>query len=140
MVRCGRNDGVRRPAGGALRCSGDANPDSDGSPGPSHRAREAEQVVGVLTALLRPEDRATRVADNEFVLIMPAMPQEQALRMAYRIGANFVKASQNNPFLSATATVAVTETRRRPLPIDEIRQALTWAVAEGAPVVTLKTE
>ncbi len=60
--------------------------------------------------------------------------------MAYRVGARFVTASQDNPFLSATATVAVTETRRRPLPVAEIRQALTWAVAEGAPVVTLKTE
>ncbi len=47
-------------------------------------AREAEQIVGVLTALLRPEDRATRVADDEFILIMPAMPQER--RCAWHIG------------------------------------------------------
>jgi DICT domain-containing protein len=103
-------------------------------------AREAEQVIGVLTALLRREDRATRVADNEFILIMPAMSHDDALRMAYGIGSAFVAASEHNPFLSATATVALAETRRRPLPVAEIREALAWAVAEGEPVVTLTTD
>lgn len=103
-------------------------------------ARQAEQLVAVLTALLRPEDRATRVADDEFILIMPALAYDDALTLAYRIGADFVAASERNPFLAATATVVVAETRRRPLPIAEIRQALAWAVAEGAPVATLKTD
>lgn len=104
------------------------------------KARETQQVIRVLTALLRGQDRATRVADNEFILVMPDMLQDDALRLAHRIGADFATASEHNSFLSATATVAVAETRRRPLPVDEIRKALNWAVAEGAPVVTLQTD
>jgi DICT domain-containing protein len=103
-------------------------------------SRQIEQLIAVLTALLRPEDRLTRVASDEFVMFMPALPHEDALRMAHRIGADIVAASEQNLFLSATATVVVAETRRRPLPVAEIRQALTWAVAEGVPVATLETD
>lgn len=103
-------------------------------------ARQAEQVIAVISGLLRPEDRATRVADDEFVLIMPAISYDDAVETAYRIGADFEAASADNAFLSATATVVMAETRRRPLPIAEVRQALTRAVAGGMPVAVLKTD
>jgi hypothetical protein len=34
-------------------------------------------------------------------------------------------------------TVALTVTRRRPLPEEQLRQALEWAVAQNTPVVTI---
>lgn len=100
-------------------------------------ARHDEAVINLLVSRLRPEDRATRVAPGEFLLFLPAVSYDDAVAFAYRIGADFADASQRNAFLSPAVNVALTVTRRRPLPVDEIREALQWAVTEGLPVATL---
>jgi hypothetical protein len=56
------------------------------------------------------------------------------------VGIDFAAAAERNPFLSVRPTVAVGVTRTRPLPVDRIRAALDWAVAEGVPVATLNED
>ncbi|HET6533086.1 MAG TPA: DICT sensory domain-containing protein [Actinoplanes sp.] len=100
-------------------------------------ALQREGLVGVLTALLRPADRATRIGDDEYLLVLPALPYDEALALAYRVGIDLAAAAERNPFLAVRPTVAVGVTRDRPLPVDRIHAALDWAVAEGVPVATL---
>jgi hypothetical protein len=99
-----------------------------------------EGLIAVLSALLRPVDRITRLDEESFLLVMPALPYDDAVRLSYRVGADLAAASERNPFLPATATVVVAVTRDRPLPLDGIRNGLTWAVGEGIPVATLQSQ
>ncbi|MEV6495008.1 hypothetical protein AB0M20_41265, partial [Actinoplanes sp. NPDC051633] len=101
-------------------------------------ARHEEAAINVLVSRLRPADRATRVGSGEFLLFLPGFAYDDALAFAYRIGTDFAEASQRNAFVSPAVTVALTVTRRRPLPVDEIREALQWAVAGGIPVATIE--
>jgi DICT domain-containing protein len=99
-----------------------------------------EGLVGVLTGLLRPSDRATRVGPDEYLLILPGLAYADALDLAYRVGTGFAAAAERNPFLSATPTVVMLVTRTRPLPVERVREALRWAVSEGVPVATVNEE
>ena len=99
-------------------------------------ARRAETVISTVTSRLRPVDRATRVDEDEFLLVLPSMTQDEAVAAAYRIGADVAAAGERNPFLNATATVALAVTRQRPLPVERVREALRWAVQSGVPVAT----
>lgn len=98
-----------------------------------------EGLITVLSALLRPADRITRLDDESFLLIMPALPYDDAVRLAYRIGTDLAAAGARNPFLPASATVVAAVTRERPLPLEGIRNGLTWAVGKGIPVATLQS-
>ncbi len=100
-------------------------------------ARQEESAIGLLTARLRPADRATRVAPGEYLLYLPALAREEALSLAYRLNADFAEAAQHSAFLPVTATVVVCVSRRRPLPVDEVRAGLRWAVESGVPVATV---
>jgi hypothetical protein len=88
-------------------------------------------------ARLRPADRATKSGPDDFLLYLPALGHDDAVAFAYGLVADFEAAHARSAFLSATVTVALTVTRRRPLPEDRLREALDWAVAQNAPVVTL---
>ncbi|GAA3341716.1 hypothetical protein GCM10020358_34140 [Amorphoplanes nipponensis] len=99
-----------------------------------------EGLITVLSALLRPADRITRLDEESFLLVLPALPYDDAVRLSYRIGAELTAAGERNPFLPATATVVVTVTRNRPLPLDGIRAGLAWALGQGIPVATLPAE
>ncbi len=105
--------------------------------GRSAVARRAETVISTVTSRLRPVDRATRLDEDEFLLMLPSLTQDDAVALAYRITADVAGAGERNPFLNATATVALTVTRQRPLPVDRVREALRWAVETGVPVATL---
>ena len=112
---------------------------SGGDDGPVGRTAIRQQQAGIelLVARLRPEDRASKVDEDTFLLFLPALAQEQAVALAYAIVSDFAAAGARSAFLSATVTVALTVTRRRPLPEDELRQALEWAIGQNAPVVTI---
>jgi hypothetical protein len=97
-----------------------------------------EGLITVLCGLLRPADRITRLDEDSFLLIMPALAYDDAVKLSYRIGTELSAAGARNPFLPATATVVVAVTRDRPLPLDGIRDGLTWAAGEGIPVATLQ--
>jgi hypothetical protein len=100
-------------------------------------ARRAETVISTVTSRLRPVDRATRLAEDEFLLMLPSMGHDEAVELAYRIAADVAAAAQRNPFLNATASVALTVTRQRPLPVDRVREAVRWAAESGVPVATV---
>jgi hypothetical protein len=97
-----------------------------------------EGLITVLSGLLRPADRITRLDEDSFLLIMPALPYDDAVKLSYRVGTELAAAGARNPFLPPTATVVVAVTRDRPLPLDGIRDGLTWAAGEGIPVATLQ--
>lgn len=100
-------------------------------------ARRAETVISTVTARLRPADRATRLTEDEFLVMAPSLTQDDAVALAYRIASDVAAAGERNPFLNATATVVLTVTRQRPLPVDRVREALQWAVESGVPVATV---
>lgn len=99
--------------------------------------RQQQATIDLLVTRLRPEDRASKVARDDFLLYLPALGPEDAVAFAHGLIADFAAADARSAFLSATVTVALTVTRRRPLPEDELRQALEWAITQNAPVVTL---
>ncbi|MFB9236789.1 DICT sensory domain-containing protein [Plantactinospora siamensis] len=103
-------------------------------------ARELQAVLQVLTGGLRPSDRVTRLAEDEFLLILPALPVDDALQVAYRLGKDLAALASTYPFVPLTGTCVVAVTRRRPLPVEEIRRALDWAVDQGVPVAALPAE
>ncbi|GAA0485641.1 hypothetical protein Ade02nite_09190 [Paractinoplanes deccanensis] len=106
-----------------------------GQEGPIGRTatRQQQAAVELLVARLRPGDRATKAGDD-FLLYLPNLSRDDAVSFAYAVVADFAAAA---PFLDGTVTVALTVTRRRPLPEDQLRQALDWALTQNAPVVTL---
>ena len=106
--------------------------------GRSASARRAETVISTVTSRLRPMDRATRLDENEFLLVLPGLSRDDAVALAYRIADDVAGAGERNPFLNATATVVLTVTRQRPLPVDRVREALRWAVESGVPVATVQ--
>ncbi len=101
---------------------------------------QSHGVITALTALLRPVDRAVRLADDEFLLVMPSLPYEAAVTLAHRVGTDVAALSGQYPYMSSSAVSVVAVTRQRPLPVAAIRDALAWAVREGVPVATLTDE
>ncbi|MFI1996899.1 DICT sensory domain-containing protein [Actinoplanes sp. NPDC020271] len=113
---------------------------SAGSPeGPIGRTatRQHQAAVELLVSQLRPGDRAVKAGPDDFLLYLPSLGPDEARRFAHALVASFSDTAARSSFLTATVTVALTVTRRRPLPEDELRQALDWAVAGDAPVVTI---
>ncbi|WP_229074398.1 DICT sensory domain-containing protein [Actinoplanes sp. DH11] len=96
-----------------------------------------EGLLGVLGPLLRDADRMTRLDDDTFLLMLPALSADDAVKLAHRVGADLLAASARDTFTPATAHTVVTVTRQRPFPVDHIRQALSWAERQGIPVATL---
>lgn len=101
--------------------------------------RQHQAAVSLLLTRLRPEDRAVKTGPDDFLLYLPALGHDEAVQFAYDLVAAFSAAEARSAFLSATATVALTVTRRRPLPEEQLRKALDWAITQDAPVVTLDT-
>jgi hypothetical protein len=110
-----------------------------GHEGPIGRTaiRQQQAAVELLVARLRPADRASKVGQDDFLLYLPALGYDEAVALAHGLVADFAAAEARSAFLSAKVTVALTVTRRRPLPEDELWRALTWAIAQDTPVVTI---
>ncbi|MFI9525903.1 DICT sensory domain-containing protein [Micromonospora rosaria] len=114
--------------------------DRAGSPGGVARrgaAREAQAVLGALTGPLGPADRAVRLAEREFLLVLPALTEEQAVAAAHRVHESMAGLASSYPFVTFTVHTVVAVTARRPLPVADVREALRWAVREGVPVATV---
>ncbi|SDT78363.1 DICT sensory domain-containing protein [Actinoplanes derwentensis] len=110
-----------------------------GDEGPVGRTatRQRQAAVELLGARLRPQDRASKVGENDFLLFLPVLGHDEAVALAHGLVADFAAAGARSAFLSAKVTVALTVTRRRPLPEDTLWQALQWAITQDAPVVTI---
>ena len=105
--------------------------------GPRYAGRGTQVVGQALAGTLRPVDRAVRLADDEFLLVLPTVTQDQAVEVAYQVVTAVTGTAQRYPFIPATATAVVTVTRRRPLPLARLHEALDWAVREAVPVATM---
>lgn len=103
-------------------------------------AREGQAVLGAVTAVLRPVDRAVRLAENEFLLMLPGLDERTALAVAERLHEAVAALARSYPFVGYVVHAAVAVTARRPLPVAEVRHAVEWAVREGVPVATLAPE
>ncbi|MEV4490849.1 DICT sensory domain-containing protein [Micromonospora coxensis] len=103
-------------------------------------ARETQAVIGALTAPLRPVDRAVRLAPDEYLLILPAVTEEEALAVAARVHAELAGLARSFPFVAYAVHAAVTVTDRRPLPVADVRHAVQWAAREGVPVAAVARE
>ena len=110
-----------------------------GQEGPVGRTaiRQQQAAIELLVTRLRPQDRASKVGQDDFVLYLPAMGPEDAVALAHGLVDDFAADGARSAFVSATVTVAVTVTRRRPLPEEELWRAVQWAITQHAPVVTI---
>jgi GGDEF domain-containing protein len=101
---------------------------------------ERETVTGVAAALtrsLRAVDRAVRLSDNEFLLVVPGVGEAEAADLARQVGADLERVGEAYPFVPLAAISAVTVTRQRPLPLDELRKTVEWAAAENLTIALL---
>ncbi|MEU4624871.1 DICT sensory domain-containing protein [Actinoplanes sp. NPDC023801] len=96
-----------------------------------------EGLIEVLTTVLRDTDRLSRLGEDDFLLMLPALAADDAVKIAHRLHADLAAASVHNPFLSSAAHVVVMVTRRRPFPTQRLQDALEWAQRENVPVATL---
>ncbi|MFJ6194540.1 DICT sensory domain-containing protein [Micromonospora sp. NPDC092111] len=103
-------------------------------------ARETQAVIAALTAPLRPVDRAVRLAPDEYLLVLPALTEEEALATASRVHASVAGLARSYPFVVFAVHMAVTVTDRRPMPVAQVRHAVEWAAREGVPVATVARE
>ncbi|WP_176818901.1 diguanylate cyclase domain-containing protein [Quadrisphaera sp. DSM 44207] len=93
-------------------------------------------VAEVLSLPLRETDHAVRLDDDEFLVILPGLSLDQATRMAYRLCADIatMRRPSLDPRSGVTAFAAVMTTRERPLPVEELHQALRRGKDEGLSV------
>lgn len=101
---------------------------------------EREIITGVaepLTRRLRPVDRAVRLAEDEFLLAVPGIGEDEAVQLITGITADVARLDQVYPFLPMDTVSAVTVTRRRPLPLDELRDTVGWAASRQIPLALL---
>jgi hypothetical protein len=100
--------------------------------------RQQQATIELLVARLRPQDRASKVGQGDFLLVLPALRHDEAVTLAQGVVADFAAAEKRSAFLSARVTVGVVVTRRRPLPEDELWKAVEWAITQNAAVVTVE--
>jgi hypothetical protein len=103
-------------------------------------ARETQAVLRAVTAPLRPVDRAVRLDEHEYLLVLPASTEQQAVAVAQRVTEAVAGLARSYPFVEYAVHTVVSVTTRRPLPVADLRSALHWAVREGVPVATLGDE
>ncbi|MFI5837266.1 DICT sensory domain-containing protein [Micromonospora sp. NPDC051300] len=103
-------------------------------------AREGQALLAAVTGVLRPVDRAVRVTDNEFHLVLPALGEPEALAVVGRLHEAIGALARSFPFVAYSVHAAVAVTTRRPLPTADLRAAVQWAVREGVPVAGLPPE
>ena len=98
------------------------------------------ETVGVLRVLQqarRPTDRVMRIADGEYLLVMPSLSEADVVAAAQRVNAGIAALESAFPFAAVRGVCAVLVTRERPLPVQALRDAIAWAVAEQVPVAVV---
>lgn len=103
-------------------------------------ARETQAVLTAITGALRPVDRAVRLTENEYLLILPGLTEQQALGVVGGLHEAIGVLARSYPFIAFAVHAVVAVTTRRPLPVAEVRHAMEWAAREGVPVATLARE
>lgn len=101
---------------------------------------EREVMAGVaaaLTARLRPIDRAVRLGEAEFLLVVPGATEPAAGELVQLVTADLAGLGDSYPFVPMQPVSAVTVSRQRPLPLEELRDTVRWAAAEHLPIALL---
>lgn len=112
--------------------------------GTRHRfgVRAELTVMGSIARILRqgagPADRAVRVGREEFLLVLPSREIEGLADEAGRIRSTVSALSGGYPFVPTPATVVITRTRERPLPVGRMWAGLDRATEAGIPVTVLR--
>ncbi|MGK5685575.1 DICT sensory domain-containing protein [Actinoplanes sp. URMC 104] len=96
-----------------------------------------ESLIAVFSGVLRDADRITRLGENDFLLMLPALAFDDAVKTAQHLHAELQAAGAQNPFLPGAAHMVVMTTRQRPFPHERIVQALSWAEGEQIPIARL---
>lgn len=95
-------------------------------------------IAVMLSRPLRDVDHAVRMQDDDFLVILPNLSVEQATRLAHRVCREVAALSTyRTPEGGVSVTAAVTVTRDRPLPLEDLDAAVRQAKAQQAPVVVL---
>ena len=94
-------------------------------------------VAEALTRWLRAVDRAVRLSAAEFLLVLPGYDEAAAAALARPVPADLEQAGRSYPFVPLESISAVTVTRQRPLPLDELRKTIDWATAENLTIALL---
>ncbi|MDI5943457.1 histidine kinase, partial [Micromonospora sp. DH15] len=76
----------------------------------------------------------------EYLLILPALTEEQEVAVAGQVHEAVAGLARSYPFVAFAVHAAVTVTSRRPLPVGDVRHAVGWAAREGVPVARLAPE
>lgn len=101
---------------------------------------EREVLAGVTAAMtrrLRDVDRAVRLGEAEFLLVVPGAGEPEVGDLVQSVTADLVRLGDTYPFVPMQPVSAVTVTRQRPLPLDDLRDTVRWAAAENLPVALL---
>lgn len=94
-------------------------------------------IAAVLTRRLKVVDRAVRLAEDEFLLVVPGIGEDAAADLIRQVVADLGELDDVYPFVPLAPVCAVTVTRQRPLPLDELRETARWAAAENIPIALL---
>ena len=79
-------------------------------------------ITGCLQGLLGEGDRLVRLADEDFLAVLPSWTPERVLRFCEEACAGIGALDQVYPFVTLPAAAAATVTRSRPLPLDDLRE------------------
>lgn len=96
-----------------------------------------EALIAALGRLLRDTDRLSRLDDDTFLLMLPALSSPDAVKTAHQVNAELAAASAHDTFAPAGAHIVVMVTRQRPFPTARIQEALAWAQHNEVPVATV---
>lgn len=94
-------------------------------------------IAAALTRPLRTVDRAVRLGEAEFLLVVPGAGEAAAADLARTVTTEVERLGDTYPFVPMHPVSAVTVTRRRPLPLDELRDTVRWAETEHLAIALL---
>ncbi|MHC1562260.1 DICT sensory domain-containing protein [Actinomycetospora sp. C-140] len=95
----------------------------------------ARKVAAALEQPLGPVDAAVRLNRREFLVVVPGASPRHLAGLGDEIAEQLELSSDGYPHVSLSAGVATIVTHSRPLPLDDLRVALTRLRADGSGVV-----
>ena len=90
-----------------------------------------QSVARTLQQRLAPADRAVRLTDEDFLMVLPSWPPEDVLSLCDDVCDALEQLDRSFPFVSLPATAAAMVTRSRPLPVDRLRRRLDEVDADA---------
>ena len=94
-------------------------------------------IAATMTRPLRPIDRAVRLAEAEFLLVAPGGGETEAAELVRLVTAEIEQLGNGYPFVPMHPVSAVTVTRKRPLPLEELQDTVRWAQTENFSIAVL---